>query len=139
MPSAAVEITRHVDGGYLPSQGLNLGLPALRSPFPVLAVGRRQAVAAIRVLCLVRPPGRGLRPWQPPGLSLQPWMEQTGCGLATDGCREGLLAVNAECMEDTVAFASLGAGHRHQFIPHRMPRPRSTDLGTEGDFDLADY
>ncbi|WP_298442890.1 hypothetical protein [Ferrimicrobium sp.] len=70
---------------------------------------------------------------------LQPLVEAAGCGLTTDEHREGMLAVVAESVEDTMALARMVADHRSEFIPHRVSRPRSGGQATQGVFDFGDY
>lgn len=133
-----ISLRVHGDDGYSPSEGLDLGVAGL--VYALAAVGCWTAAS-----CRGHP---GKYAWSDHPIVafacdrhrvavLQPWVEQSGCGLTTDGHREGLLAVVAESVEDTMALASLVAGHRREFIPHRVRRPRSAVQGTQGTFDLG--
>ena len=69
---------------------------------------------------------------------LQADVQQNHCGLTTDGHREGLLAVEAESVEQMMALALLVTSHRKDFIPRRAERRGSVDdQGSQTAFDFG--
>lgn len=141
-PSVPADIAVHVHGDddYSPSKGLDLGVGGL--VYSLAAVGFWTAAS-----CRGH---SGKYAWSDHPIvafacdrhrvaAFQPWVESAGCGLTTDEHREGLLAVVAESVEDTMALARMVTDHGSEFIPHRVTRPRSGGQAMQGVFDLGDY
>lgn len=139
-PSVPEEIAAHIHGDdFSASEGLDLGVAGL--VYALASVGCWTAAS-----CRGHP---GKYAWSEHPLVafacdrhrvsiLQTLVKQARCGLTTDGHRDGLLAVVAESVEEMMALASLVVSCRKEFIPHRVPRPRSTDQGNQATFDFGD-
>jgi hypothetical protein len=128
-PAVPETLAAHLEAGELsPTEGLDLGVAGL--VYALAAVGCWTAAS-----CRGHPKSYAFTDRPVVVLAcdrhrasvLQADVEQSHCGLTTDGHREGLLAVEAESVEEMMAVARLVASHRKDFIPRRGGRQTAID------------
>ena len=136
-PTIPDELAVHLGvGDYSPTAGLDLGVAGL--VYALAAVGCWTAASCrghAKSYAFTDRPVVVLACDRHRASVLRADVERSRCGLTTDGHREGLLAVEAESVEEMMALALLVAFHRKDFIPRRGERQRSPD--DQGAFDLG--
>lgn len=139
-PAIPEELAGHLEAAeYSPTEGLDLGVAGL--VYALAAVGCWTAAS-----CRGHPKSYAFTDRPVVVLAcdrhrasvLQTDVERSHCGLTTDGHSEGLLAVEAESVEQMMALALLVASHRKDFIPPRAERGGSVDdQGNQTAFDFG--
>lgn len=138
-PAIPEELAVHLGADYSPTEGLDLGVAGL--VYALVAVGCWTAASCRghpKSYAFTDRPVVVLACDRPRASVLQADVERTHCGLTTDGHREGLLAGEAESVEEMMALALLVASHRKDFIPRNGDRQGSVgNQGNQGAFDFG--
>ncbi len=128
-PAIPEELAARLEAGeFSPTDGLDLGVAGL--VYALAAVGCWTAASCRghpKTYAFTDRPVVVLACDRHRASVLQADVEQSHCDLTTDGHREGLLAVEAESVEEMMALARLVASHRKDFIPRRGERQIALD------------